>query len=85
MIPDPGFQHLLPAFFIAQEKDVKEARGLMGALCCPQIVMMRGEWSENFLTEAIVSILPPLSFKVWETMNLSILDTAKVAPAFPLS
>jgi hypothetical protein len=63
----------------------KKLRGLLGALCCPQIVIMRGKWSQNFLTEAAASILPPLSFKVWETMNLSILDTAEVAPAFMLS
>jgi hypothetical protein len=28
---------------------------------------------------------PSLSSSVWETMNLSILDTAEVAPTLPLS
>ncbi len=63
----------------------KKHRGLLGTLCCPQIVMMRGEWSKSFLTEATASILPPLSSKVWETINLSILETAEVAPVLPLS
>ncbi len=63
----------------------KKRGGLLGALCCPQIVMMRGEWSVSFLTKAAASNLPPLSSKVWETMNLSILDTAEVAPTLLLS
>ncbi len=35
MISDLGFQHLLPAFFIAQEKDVKETRGVNGGIMLP--------------------------------------------------
>jgi len=47
--------------------------------------MTRGEWSENFLTEAAASICPPLSSTDWETKNLSILDIVEDAPGRPLS
>jgi hypothetical protein len=47
--------------------------------------MMKGEWSESFLTEAAASIRPPLSSTDWETKNLSILDIAEDAPGRPLS
>ncbi len=59
---------------------------LSGASCCfPQTEMTRGEWFESFLTEAVASIRLPLSSMDWETKNLSILDTAEVAPGCPLS
>ncbi len=32
MIPDPGFQHFLPASFVAQERDVEEAWGVAGGV-----------------------------------------------------
>jgi hypothetical protein len=35
MVPDLGFQHLLPASFITQERDVKEARGVAGGVMLP--------------------------------------------------
>ncbi len=63
----------------------KNREGLLGASCFPQTVMMRGEWSKSFLTEAAASIRPPLSSTVWETINLSILDTDEDAPACSLS
>ncbi len=63
----------------------KKRGGLLGALCYPHIVMTRGEWSVSFLTEAATSILPPLSSKVWETINLLIRKTTEVAPVLLLS
>jgi hypothetical protein len=63
----------------------KKREGLLGALCCPHIVMTRGEWSVCFLIEAVASILPPLSSKVWETINLSIRKMMEVAHVLPLS
>jgi hypothetical protein len=63
----------------------KNLGGLLGASCFPQTVMMRGEWSMNFLNKAAASIHPPLSSTIWQTINLSILDTAEDAPARPLS
>jgi hypothetical protein len=47
--------------------------------------MIRGEWSESFLIEAVASIHPPLSSMDWETRNLSILDIAEDAPVRLLS
>ncbi len=35
MIPDPSFQDLFPASFVAQEKDVEEAQGVAGGVVPP--------------------------------------------------
>ncbi len=63
----------------------KKREGLFGGGWCPQIVIMSGEWSNNFLMEAAASIRPPLSSISWETKNLSILETAEWALDLPLS
>jgi hypothetical protein len=40
MVPDLNFQHLLSSL---RREMSKERGGLLGALCCPQIMMVRGE------------------------------------------
>ncbi len=47
--------------------------------------MMRGEWSDSFLTEVADSILPPRESMSWETKNLSIEDMVELALNLPLS
>jgi len=61
------------------------ARGCQGGGCCPHTVMIRGEWSDSFLTDIAVLILPPLSSMSCEIMNLLIHDTAECVPDLPLS
>jgi hypothetical protein len=46
-----------------------------GAEVRPQIIIIRGEWSEIFLMDGAASILPPLESSSFKIRNLLILET----------
>ncbi len=83
--PDHALSISALSFFSHKKVTSKNRDWLLGGGWRPQILMVSGEWSESFLMEAADSTRPPLLSMPWDTMNLSILETAAWCLDLPLS